>query len=61
MNFDKLIPFVVGVVMCAAVAGQLDRLEIWIFRAQAQVLYESRASNWGSPRVFKETNSSKSL
>lgn len=54
MNFDKLMPFVLGVVLAVAAIGRIDDLKKWIFKAQAQVIYESRASNWGNPIVFKE-------
>ena len=41
-----------GLVIAFAVAGRLDRLQSWIWRAQVQILYDSRASTWGSPRFF---------
>jgi len=53
MNFDKLFPFVLSTVMAAAAVGKIDTLQKWIWKAQAQVLYESRASAWGSPKIFK--------
>lgn len=64
MNLDKLFAWVVGVVIAFAATGQLDVLQAWVWRAQAKVIYESRSSNWGSPRFFneaavKESNSSK--
>jgi len=53
MSFDKLLPFVISTVMAAAAVGKIDTLQRWIWRAQAQVLYESRSSAWGSPKIFK--------
>jgi hypothetical protein len=53
MNFDKLYARALGVVIAAAVVGQLDNLQAWIWRAQARVLYESRTAKWGSPRFFQ--------
>lgn len=53
MNLDKLTSFAVSVVLAAALAGNLDRLQRWVIVAQAKLLYESRASAWGSPSVFK--------
>lgn len=53
MNLDKLTSFAVSVVITAALMGNLDRLQHWFVVAQAKLLYESRASNWGNPSVFK--------
>ena len=53
MNFDKLMLFILSVVLAAAAVGKIDELQKWIWKAQAHVLYESRSSNWGSPSVFK--------
>ncbi len=52
MNLDKLFAWVVGIVIVFAAAGQLDVLQSWVWRAQAKVIYESRSSNWGSPKFF---------
>lgn len=52
MNFNNLIPFSASVVLAFAAVGKLDRLQMWVWKAQVQVLHESRASNWGSPRFF---------
>ena len=62
MNLDKLFSWIVGVVLAFSAAGELDTLQAWIWKAQAKVIYESRASNWGSPRFFHsqtESNLSK--
>ncbi len=53
MNYDKLATWAMGIVIAAALIGQFDRLQLLIWKAQANVLYESRSSNWGSPRFFK--------
>lgn len=37
-----------------ALSGKLDTLISWIYRAQAQLVYESRASHWGSPSIFNK-------
>ncbi|MBN8537405.1 MAG: hypothetical protein J0M15_10160 [Deltaproteobacteria bacterium] len=58
MNLDKLFAWVVGVVLVFAASGRLEILQNWIWRAQAKVVYESRAATWGSPRFFKEKPSS---
>lgn len=61
MNLDKLTSFAISVVLAAALAGNLDRLQLWILKSQAKLLYESRASAWGNPSVFKakETKASR--
>ncbi len=40
----------------AYLIGHLDTLTNWVYPAQAKLVYESRASNWGNPSVFKNTN-----
>ena len=52
MNLDKLFAWIIGIVLMFAAAGQLDVLQSWVWQAQAKVIYESRSSNWGSPRFF---------
>lgn len=54
MNLDKLFAWVVGIVIAFALTGQLDTLQDWVWKSQAKVIYESRSSNWGSPRFFNE-------
>ncbi len=55
MNLDKLFAWVISVVIGFAATGNLDVLQRWIWRAQAKVIYESRSSQWGSPRFFTAT------
>ncbi len=52
MNFDKIIPLIASIIIGAAVVGKLDALTLWVYKAQAKLVYESRASAWGSPRFF---------
>ncbi len=54
MNLDKLTSFAISVVLVAALMGNLDSLQMWVIKAQAKLLYESRASAWGSPVIFKK-------
>ena len=54
VNLDKLFARVAGIVMAFALAGHLNTLQFWIWKAQARVLYESRTTTWGSPRFFKK-------
>lgn len=53
MNLDRLTSFAMSVVLTAMLLGNLDRLQLWILKSQAKLLYESRASQWGNPSVFK--------
>jgi hypothetical protein len=55
MNLDKLFDWVVVIVIGFAMTGKLEKLTHLIYVAQAKVIYESRASNWGSPSIFKPT------
>ena len=55
MNFDKLIPFIMTIAIGAAAIGKIDALQRWVWKSQAQLLYQSRASNWGSPTIFLDT------
>lgn len=52
MNLDKLYEWVVVIVMAFILTGNLDTLTRCIYRAQAKLVYESRASNWGSASIF---------
>lgn len=54
MGLEKVISFAATVVLMAAATGNLDKLQMWVWKAQAKVIYESRSSNWGSPRFFPE-------
>lgn len=52
MNLDKLMAWVISVVLLFAATGNLDVLQKWIWQAQAKVVYESQSSSLGSPRFF---------
>ena len=52
MNLDNLISWGASVVLGFAAVGRIETLQMCIWKAQAQVLWESRSSNWGSPRFF---------
>jgi hypothetical protein len=54
VGLDKLASFALTVVIMAAIAGNLDRLNLWVQSAMQKVLWESRASAWGSPKFFPE-------
>ena len=56
MSLDKISSFAITVVIMAAMAGNLDRLNRWVQVATAKVLWESRSSAWGSPRFWPERN-----
>ena len=53
MNLDKLMAWVVAVVLLFASTGNLNVLQKWVWKTQAKVIYEARSSTWGSPRFFK--------
>lgn len=57
MNLEKLFTWIIAVVIAFAATGQLDVLQAWVWRAQTKMIYESRASTWGSPRFFTERQS----
>lgn len=52
MNLDKIFSWIIGVVICYAFFGDLGYLQNWISKAQAKLIYDSRASSWGSPKFF---------
>lgn len=56
---EKIADFAVAVVLMAALMGNVDRLNHWVQVATAKVLWESRASNWGTPRFFPEKRNSR--
>jgi hypothetical protein len=58
MNLDKLFSWIACVVIAFAIVGKLDVLQAWVWRAQAQVVYQSRTSTWGSPRFFRTNKTS---
>jgi hypothetical protein len=53
MNIEKLFIWITGIVIASASIDQLDALQDWVWKSQTKVIYESRSSNWGSPRFFK--------
>lgn len=55
MNLDKLTDFAIGVVIAAALSGNLPEFTKWVQIQTAKILWQSRSSNWGSPLFFKET------
>lgn len=57
MNLDKLLAWSTSIILGFAAVGQLDTLQMSIWKAQAHVLYASRTSTWGSPRFFPDGQS----
>jgi hypothetical protein len=49
-------PFVISIIIGTTCVSKLDELQKWILKAQAKMLYEARASNWGSPNVLRGIN-----
>lgn len=56
MNLDKLFEWIIVIVIGFSITGNLDKLTHWVYRAQAKLMYEARASNWGSPSIFRSNN-----
>jgi hypothetical protein len=49
MNFEPIVKFATGVVIAAAIAGNLNSLNRWVYVATAKLHWESRTATWGSP------------
>ncbi len=56
MSLEKIGQFAAAIVVAAAIAGNLDRLNHWVMISTARLLYESRTSTWGSPIFWPETD-----
>jgi hypothetical protein len=54
MNLNSLVQFCVGVVIAWCAVTHIDDIRRSIFRAQAVLMYDSRASSWGSSDCFKQ-------
>lgn len=55
MNLDKLTDFAIGIVIAAALSGNLPTFTKWVQIQTAKVLWESRSSTWGSPLFFEKS------
>ncbi|MNL36072.1 hypothetical protein D3C87_1581390 [compost metagenome] len=53
MNLGNLIFWSASVITALAGVHNIDSIQRTIWKAQARLIYESRTSNWGSPRFFK--------
>lgn len=53
MNLSNLFSWITGVIIFMALTGNLDGFHKCVIKSQAKLVYESRASNWGSPRFLK--------
>ena len=49
MNFEPIVKFATGIVIAAAIAGNLGTLNRWVYVATAKLLWESRTATWGRP------------
>ncbi len=54
MNFGGIFKWVIGIVLLFAAAGKRHVLQAWIWKSEAQILYESRPAAWGSPVISLE-------
>ncbi len=49
MNLDKLVPVAIAFALAAAATGNLPKVIHQIRLAQAHLIQDSKASNWGTP------------
>ncbi len=54
MNLNGLVQFCVGIVIAWCAVTHIDDIRRSIFRAQAVLMHDSRASSWGLPDYFKQ-------
>jgi hypothetical protein len=52
MNQNILITWTFGIVLAASINGHLGDLQQWVWKNQANLLRQSRASTWGSRRIW---------
>lgn len=52
MSLNRMFSWITGIVIAAAISGNLDSLQKWIWTSQAKTIAASRTSTWGSPRFF---------
>ncbi len=53
MSLNNLIQWCVGVITAWSAVEHIDDIHRGILKTQAVLLYESRASSWGSPDCFQ--------
>jgi hypothetical protein len=49
MNLDKVVPVEIAFALMAAASGNLPKIIYQIRLAQAHLIQDSKASNWGTP------------
>lgn len=54
MNLSDLIFWSATIITGLTGAYNIDDIQRVVLKAQAKILYESRTSTWGSPRVFSD-------
>ena len=54
MNLSILIQWALGVILALSAVKGIDDIHKAIFKSQTKLIYETRASAWGSPRIFSE-------
>jgi hypothetical protein len=59
MNIEKLIPLAVAFALMAAATGNLPKAIKQIRMAQAHLIQESKASNWGTPFTVRPSSQNK--
>ncbi|HWU43922.1 MAG TPA: hypothetical protein VN132_10810 [Bdellovibrio sp.] len=58
MSLSNLIQWCVGAVIAWSAIAHIDDIQHSILKAQAVLIYESRASNWGSPKFLSDLETS---
>lgn len=54
MNLGSLIQWSMAIILGWATVNHIEDIHRSILKAQAQLIYDSRGSSWGSPRIFKK-------
>jgi hypothetical protein len=57
MNLTNLIFWSASIITTLAGVHNIDSIQRAIWRAQAQIIYESRTENWGSPKILRNDQS----
>ena len=54
MSLSNLIQWCVGIVIAWSAVAHIDGIQRSVLKAQAVLIHESRASNWGSPKFLSD-------
>lgn len=59
MGIDNIVKIAAALVIAVALTSHLPQITMAVRRAQAQLLRDSHASNWGSPDLLYHTKSTR--